>query len=136
MSDQQEAREESARLSKGWAMATFIGLMAVALMASFFVAQDRLYGRLNEAQLISSRQRHCIAIRQACHNLERVPQLCDLRQRRDLPERQFGPDGVPCPGAPPLQEGLCSLVETVPTVDCYAEGSNQVDQEDEGQSSE
>jgi hypothetical protein len=118
MSDQQDPRADSVRLSKGWAMATFIGLMTVALMLAFFFAQTTLYGRLSDAQAATSRQQHCLAVREACHDRELVPELCSLRERRNLDPRTFGPNEVPCPGAPPRQEGLCNLVTTVPTVSC------------------
>lgn len=128
MANQQESRDDSAAsavpLAKGWAMATFVGLMTVALITAFFFYQSNLYKRMGDAQATISRQQHCVAVREACHNQELAPALCGLRQRLDLDARNLGPTidgqfaGVSCPGAPAAQEGFCDLVRTVPTPTC------------------
>lgn len=127
MSDQtqrDEAAPPSAPLANAWAMTTVLAFLTVAVIASFFVAQSLLYERLGDAQQKVSRQQHCIAVRQACHNQELTPQLCNLRQRARLDPRAFGPTidgefaGVSCPESQTRRSGLCNLVATVETPSC------------------
>jgi hypothetical protein len=128
MSEQQTQHEEegapSVPMANAWAMTTVLAFFTAAVIASFFMAQTVLFGRLSEAQAATSRQQHCIAVRRACHNQELTPQLCGLRQRAQLDPRSFGPtiegefQGVSCPESPPRQRGLCDLLRSVETPTC------------------
>jgi hypothetical protein len=91
---QQESQEDAAGrapLAKGWAMATSVGLFAIVTTVVFFFAQSRLYETQYDAQQKISRQQHCVAVREACHNRERAPALCALRRRLGLDDRVLGP---------------------------------------------
>jgi hypothetical protein len=114
--------------ANAWAITTFGGFLAIALLVGFFYVQQNLYTRLDEARLVQGRQNHCLAVREACHDRELVPELCNLRRRHGLEstqtgqqtpeERTYGPNDVKCSETGRPEEGYCGLLPSVETPTC------------------
>lgn len=128
--DSDDGADESPRqpFANAWAITAFAGFLAIAMLVGFFYQQQDLYAKLDEARSVLGRQNHCLAVRQACHDRELVPELCNLRRRHGLEptqsgqqtpeERAYGPNEVKCSEAVRPEEGYCGLIPSLETPTC------------------